>query len=345
MPTTHLTPPEYSTTLQALVLRVKQAQYNALKAFSTEKVLMAWDFGKLISEQIKTHNWGDGIVANLAKDLQIEFAGVSGFSERNLRRMKLFYETYSQNEKLAPLVSEISWSNNLIILEKCKNPLEAEFYIKKCINNGWSKYDLQRNIGEKLFENNLLAQNNFDKTLAVSQEVKQRVAWEFRDDMGIELINGENPFAEKEIEESIMANLNAFLLSMEGKFSFVGRQVELSVGDEKFFVDLFFYHFELNCFVVMELKASKFKPEHLGQIQGYMAIIDQTKRREGMNPTIGILVCKDKNRILVEYLLEKTSQPVGISTFNNKKYTELGDELKKLLPSEEEIAKRLAILD
>lgn len=262
--------PEYKSTLKSLILRVKQAQYNALKAFSTEKVLMAWDFGKLISEQIKTHNWGDSVVANLAKDLQIEFAGITGFSKRNLQYMRLFYETYSQNEKLPPLVAQISWSNNRIILDKCKDILEAEFYIKKCIQNGWSKYDLQRNIAEKLFENNLLAQNNFEKTLTVSEDLKQRVAWEFRDDMGIELINGENPFAEKEIEETIMANLNAFLLSMDGKFSFVGRQVELTLNEKDFFIDLLFYHFELNCYVVFELKATEFKTEHLGQLQGYL---------------------------------------------------------------------------
>lgn len=229
----------------------------------------------------------------------------------------------------------------MIILEKCKNLLEAEFYLKKSISNGWSKFDLQRNIGEKLYENSLLAQNNFDKTLKVSEEVKQRVAWEFRDDLGIELINGENPFAEKEIEESIMINLNAFLLSMDGKFSFVGRQVKLSLSEKDFFIDLLFYHFELNCYVVFELKATEFKTEHLGQLQGYLTLVDKLKKKENMNQTIGILVCKDKDRLLVEYLLNDNNYPLGVATFDHKKYIELGDELKKLLPSEDEIMRRL----
>lgn len=199
------------------------------------------------------------------------------------------------------------------------------------------------NIKRGNFQNSLLAQNNFDRTLVVDQDLKQRVAVDFRDDLGIELIDGENPFAEKTIEESIMLNLNAFLLSMDGKFGFVGRQVRLEVTGDLFFVDLLFFHFELNCYVVMELKATKFKPEHLGQIEGYMAIIDNTKRKANMNPTIGILVCRDKNRILVEYLLGRTNQPVGVATFGNgNQYNDLDQDLKALLPDQIEIEKRLS---
>jgi hypothetical protein len=162
--------------------------------------------------------------------------------------------------------------------------------------------------------------------------------------MGIELINGENPFAEKEIEESVMQNLNAFLLSMDGKFGFVGRQVRLVLNEKEFFVDLLFYHFELNCYVVFELKATNFKPEHLGQLQGYLTLVDKLKKKPNMNRTIGILVCKSKDRLLVEYLLNDTNYPVGVATIGNQKYTELSQDLKNLLPNEEEIAKRLTNL-
>jgi predicted nuclease of restriction endonuclease-like (RecB) superfamily len=341
MITTLQTTQEYQLTLVSLVARVKHAQYNALKAFSSEKVMMAWDFGKIISEKVAIADWGDSVIDKLSKDLQLEFPGVTGFSTRDLSYMKKLYETYSQNSNLPPLVAQISWSNNRIILDKCKDPLEAEFYIKKSISNGWSRYDLTENIKRGFYNNTLLAQNNFDKTLEVSEDLKQRVAWDFRDDMGIELINGENPFAEKDIEESIMQNLNAFLLSMDGKFGFVGRQVKLILGGDEFFVDLLFFHFELNCYVVMELKATKFRPEHLGQLQGYLTLVDRLKKKESMNRSIGILVCKDKDRLLVEYLLNDTNYPVGVATLNNKKYFELGEDLKNLLPSEEEIAKRL----
>jgi predicted nuclease of restriction endonuclease-like (RecB) superfamily len=337
---------QYQSTLQELVVRVKQAQYNALKSFSSEKVMMSWDFGKIISEKATNSNWGSKVIENLSKDLQIEFAGVTGFSFRDLKYMRQFYETYNGSSIGQTLVAQISWSNNKVILDKCKDPLEAEFYIKKSINNGWSKYDLIDNIKRGLYNNTLLSQNNFEQTLEVADELKQRLAWDFRDDMGIELINGENPFAEKEIEESIMASLNDFLLSMDGKFSFVGRQVKLQVGDDEFFVDLLFYHLELNCYVAMELKATKFKPEHLGQIEGYMAIIDNTKRKSNMNPTIGILVCREKNRVLVEYLLSRTKQPIGVSTYNSGlKYNELDKDMQQLLPSEEEITNRLSNLN
>lgn len=198
----NLIPQEYKSTLDALVLRVKQAQYNVLKAFSSEKVMMAWDLGKIISEKATNANWGSKVVENLSKDLQVEFAGVGGFSFREIKYMRQFYETYCNNTIGHPLVAQISWSNNKIILDKCKDTLEAEFYIKKSISNGWSKYDLTDQIKRGLYQNSLLAQNNFERTLEVGEDLKQRVTFDFRDDMGIELINDENPFAEKDIEEN-----------------------------------------------------------------------------------------------------------------------------------------------
>lgn len=336
---------EYKSTLELLIIRVKQAQYNALKAFSQEKVQMAWDLGKIISDKVFKEKWGDSVIKNLSKDLQIEFAGISGFGVRDLAYMRKLYETYSEKTNLHPLVAKISWSNNKIILDKCKDLQMSEFYIKKSITNSWSKYDLTDNIKRGLYQNSLLAQNNFDRTLEVDDDLKRRVTFDFRDDMGIELINGENPFAEKDIEEAVMTNLNAFLLSMEGKFSFVGRQVKLELSGDEFFIDLLFFHFDLNCYVVFELKATKFKAEHLGQIQGYLTLVDKLKKKESMNRTIGILVCKDKDRLLVEYLLNDNNYPLGVATYaNSKQYSELDENMKQLLPSQEEIAKRLSTL-
>jgi predicted nuclease of restriction endonuclease-like (RecB) superfamily len=277
----------------------------------------------------------------LAKDLQLAFPGITEFSFRELKYMRQFYEFCSTNSIGHPVVAQLSWSNNKIILDKCKDANEAEFYINKSINNGWSKFDLKNNIESKLYEKSLLAQNNFAKTLEVSEELKRRVAYDFRDDYGIELLNGENPYGEKDIENSIMANLNDFLQSIEDKFLFAGRQVKLVLNEKEFFVDLLFYHLELNCYVIFELKASEFKPEHLGQIQGYQTLINRLKKKESMNNTIGILVCKDKDRMLVEYLLDDNIYPLGVATYNNKQYQDLSEDLKKLLPSEEQILKRL----
>jgi predicted nuclease of restriction endonuclease-like (RecB) superfamily len=159
----NLTPQEYQATLKELVFRVKQAQYNALN--SSEKVQMSWDFGKIISEKATSSNWGSKVIENLSNDLQIEFAGVTGFSFRDLAYMRKFYETYCDLESLHTLSAQISWSHNKVILDKCKDPLMAEFYIKKSINNGWSYFDLKDNISRKLYENYLLSQNNFDKIL------------------------------------------------------------------------------------------------------------------------------------------------------------------------------------
>jgi predicted nuclease of restriction endonuclease-like (RecB) superfamily len=281
-------PVEYDSTLDLLIDRVRLAQYQALKSFSREKVLLAWDFGKFISEKVNSQKWGAQVIDNLAKDLQIEFPGITGFSFRELKYMRQFYEFTVSNSIGLPMVAQLSWSNNKIILDKCKTSQEAEFYITKSINNGWSKFDLKNNIQTKLFEKSLLAQNNFAKTLEVSEELKRRVAFDFRDDYGIELLNGENPYGEKDIENSILNNLNNFLLSMEGKFSFVGRQVKLVLNEKEFYIDLLFYHFELNCYVVFELKATEFKTEHLGQLQGYLTLVNKLKKKESMNKTIGI---------------------------------------------------------
>jgi predicted nuclease of restriction endonuclease-like (RecB) superfamily len=332
---------EFSDIIELMIDRIKQAQYNALKSFSTEKVNLAWDLGSIISNKVKENNWGTKVVSNLADELQLNFPGITGFNARDLAYMKQFYETYASDSIMPPLVAQISWSNNRVILDKIKDTKEAEFYIKKCINNGWSKYDLIDKINSKTYQNSLLSQNNFNKTLDISIDLKRRVAWDFRDDYGIELINGEDPFGEKLLEDSIMHNLNKFLLAMDGKFSFVGRQIKLKVGDDEFFIDLLFYHLELNCYVVFELKATKFKAEHLGQIQGYLAIIDNIKKKPNMNPTIGILVCKDKNRLLVDYLLNRTNDPIGIATINHMKYQDLTQDLKELLPSDEVITNRL----
>jgi predicted nuclease of restriction endonuclease-like (RecB) superfamily len=336
---------EYHSTLLILIKRVKEAQYNSLKSFSREKVLLAWDFGKLINEKLENSNWGDSIIQNLATDLQLEFPGVSGFSYRDLKYMRQFYKFCNVNSIGQPLVAQLSWTSSKVILDKCKDGNEAIFYIQKSIKNGWSKYDLKYHIEKGLYNNTQLAQNNFNNTLEVDEATKAKVAFDFRDDMGIELINGEDPFREKAIEEYIMDNLNKFLLSTDGKYAFVGRQVKLTLNNEEFFVDLMFYHLELNCFIIFELKATKFKPEHLGQLQGYMVLVDKLKRRENMTKTIGILVCKEKSRILVEYMLADTNKPIGVATINNGvDYAHLDDEMKMLLPSEEEITKTLIAL-
>jgi len=314
-----------------------------LKAVSRQTVKLYWNIGKTISQKIAKEDWGNNVVEKLAKDLQFEFPGIKGFSARNIWRMKSFYDTYSKNEKLTPLVAEIGWVQNCIIIEKVKDDLEREFYIKKIKEMGWSKLDLLDKINQNFYGNQLLTQNNFKTT--ITEDLKGRVAWEFVDDYNIELVSPDKPFEEKELENGIVNNIVKFLTEMGGNFAFVGRQFKLEYREKEYFVDLMFFNFTLNCYVVFELKAREFDPRDLGQLQMYLLATNQTIKKPEFNATIGILICKDKDRTVVEYLLQNQNQPMGVATYNQyKHFTDLPKELAKYLPNEQEIIKRLSDL-
>jgi predicted nuclease of restriction endonuclease-like (RecB) superfamily len=287
---------------------------------------------------MNNQGWGKSVVEQLSKDLQREFPGIRGFSASNIWRMKTFYDTYKENKKLAPMVRKINWVQNCLIIEKCKDDIQREYYLKKTKQMGWSKLDLIDKINHHHFENQALAQNNFETT--VSTDLKDQVAWEFVDDYNVELINPDQPFSEKELENTIVTNVVNFLADMGGSFAFVGRQYRLTLDEKEYFIDLLFFNFKLNCYVVFELKAREFQPKDMGQVQMYMQLVNKQVKQEQHNRTIGIVICKDKNRTEVEYMLEQAKNPVGVATFN--KYENLPEEYAKYLPSEEEIIKRLA---
>lgn len=309
-----------------------------LKTVSKQTVALYWEIGKSVSQQMQDQGWGKSIVEQLSKDLQREFPGIKGFSARNLWNMKNFYEFYTKNEKLQPLVAEIGWTQNCIILEKCKDIHRIEYYLKKTKQMGWSKLDLIDKIKNHHFENQALAQNNFNTT--IPDTLKAQVAWEFVDDYNIELISPDQPFSEKEIEKTIVTNVVNFLADMGGSFAFVGRQYRLTIDEKEYFIDLLFFNFKLNCYIVFELKAREFQPKDMGQVQMYMQLINKQVKQEQHNRTIGIVICKDKNRTEVEYMLEQAKDPIGVATYN--KYENLPKEYAKYLPSEEAIIKRLS---
>ncbi len=203
---------------------------------------------------------------------------------------------------------------------------------------GWSKLDLKDKIKHNYFENQLLAQNNFDIT--ISNELKAQVAWEFADDYLVELINPDLPFSEKELENTIVSNVVHFLGEMGGSFAFVGRQYLIEFHEKEYFIDLLFFNLKLNCYVVFELKAREFDPKDLGQTKWYMELVNNQIKEKHHNDTIGIVLCKEKDRLMVEYMLANSNDPMGVATFN--RYKELPEEFAKYLPSEDEIIKRLA---
>jgi predicted nuclease of restriction endonuclease-like (RecB) superfamily len=233
--------------------------------------------------------------------------------------MKSFYDFYTKNEKLQPLVAEIGWTQNCLIIEKCKDIVQVEFYLRKTKQMGWSKADLIDKIKKNHFENQVLAQNNFETT--VNPELRAQVAWEFVDDYNIELINPDLPISEKEIENSIVTNIIKFLSEMGGSFAFVGRQFKVDFKEKEYYIDLLFFNIKLNCYVVLELKARDFEPKDIGQIKWYMELINKEIKEASHNSTIGIILCRNKDRMMVEYMLSSNQDPLGVATFN--RYEEL----------------------
>ena len=330
----------YQPFLKEILTKIQIARYEMLKTVSKQTVSLYWEIGKAVSQKVKQEKWGKSVVEQLSKDLQTEFPGIRGFSASNIWRMKTFFEEYKDNAFLAPLVREVGWVQNKLIFEKCKNDIQREYYLRKTKEMGWSKADLIDKLNKKHFENQSLAQNNFEFT--VLPELKAQVAWEFVDDYNIELINPDMPISEKEMENAIVTNIVKFLSEMGGSFAFVGRQFKIEFREKEYFIDLLFFNLKLNCYVVFELKAREFEPKDIGQIKWYMELVNNEVKANSHNPSIGIILCKNKDRLMVEYMLSNNQDPLGVATFNRHK--ELPEKYAKYLPSEEEIIKRLANL-
>ena len=327
-------PAEYGSLLNEVKERVRAAQYQALRAVNSELVGLYWDIGRMIVERQAGQTWGRSVVQRLGGDLRSAFPGIGGFSASNLWRMKAFFEAYSGSEKLAPLVREIGWSHNLVILERCADPLEREFYVRMTSKFGWSKNVLIHQIENQSYEKTLLGQTNFDKALAPELRVQAKLA--VRDEYTFDFLELSAEHSERELERALIGRVEDFLRAMGGLFAFVGSQFRLEVEDEEYFIDLLLYHRRLRSLVAIELKIGKFQPEFVGKMQFYLRALDQQVRMEGENPSIGIVLCKEKKRTIVEYALHDTGKPIGVATYQIVK--RLPKELKGQLPSPEEIA-------
>lgn len=330
-------PEDYTSLLGKVKERVRAAQYQALKAVNKELVGLYWDIGRMIVDRQSGDTWGKAVVQQLAHDLQGEFPGVSGFSASNLWRMKAFFETYFCSEKLAPLVREIGWSHNLTILEQCSDALEREFYIRMTRKFGWSKNVLIHQIENQSYEKTLRGQTNFDQ--ALTPELRAQAKLAIKDEYTFDFLELGEEHSERELERALIGRIEEFLRAMGGLFAFVGSQFRLEVDDEEYFIDLLLYHRRLRCLIAIELKIGKFQPEHVGKMQFYLTTLDRLVREEGENPSIGIILCKDKKRTIVEYALHDARKPIGVATYRTVKKLPKG--LEGQLPSPEEIARLL----
>jgi predicted nuclease of restriction endonuclease-like (RecB) superfamily len=332
-----LTEQPYKEFLIEVKEKIYQSQLNALKAVNSELIALYWSLGKSIVEKQEEYGWGKSVVEQLSEDLRNDMPGVKGYSSDNLWRMRKFYLRYKENEKLAPLVQEIGWSHNIVIMEKCKDDLEREFYMNMTKKYGWSKNVLIHQVEGKSYERFLANQTNFDSTLA--EKYKDQAKLAVKDSYSFDFLELSEEFSEREMELELMRNIRKFLMEMGGDFAFMGNQYRLIVGEEEFFIDLLLYHRRLKSLIVVELKTTKFKPEYAGKMQFYLTALNETVKMEEENSSIGIIICKEKDRTTVEFALKDMNSPMGVATYRLQ--NELPDYLEGLLPSPEEIAKSL----
>ncbi len=328
---------QYGKLLQDIKARIRAAQYQALRAVNRELISLYWDIGKMIVERQRGGTWGRSVVARLAGDLQAAFSDLRGYSADNLWRMRKFYLCFQNNEKLAPMVQEISWSKIIVILEGCKDDLEREFYIRMTRKFEWSKNVLIHKIEAEDYQRTFLSQTNFDETLPVSVRDQAKIA--VKDEYTFDFLALGEEHTEREFERALLARMDRFLREMGGVLAFVGSQYRLEVGGKEYFVDLLLYHRHLRCLVAIELKTGEFMPEYVGKMQFYLAVLNGMVKIAGENPAIGIIVCKSKEKMTVEYALKESRKPIGVATY--KMTSHLPRKLRKELPGPGQISKLL----
>ena len=332
--------PEYLNFKNEITARIRSAQYEALKAVNKEMIALYWEVGKRITEQQTALGWGKSVVENLSRDIQKEFPGIQGFGVRNMWDMARFYAEYQSNEILQPLVAEISWSKHIVILTKCKETRQRQFYILATKKYGWTKDVLINKIEAKTYENYLLGQSNFDITLPDS--IKNQAILALKDEYTFDLVGLAEEHSEYELEQAIIKNIRAFLMEFGTDFSFIGNQYRLEVDGKEYFIDLLLYNRRLQAMIAIELKIGEFQPEYKGKMEFYLNILNDTVKLPHENPAIGIIICKSKSRMIVEYALKSSNMPIGVATYSLS--SELPEAYKKLLPTSEEIAKKIELL-
>ncbi|MBK7966815.1 MAG: DUF1016 family protein [Bacteroidetes bacterium] len=301
---------------------IKQSRVNAIRAINAELINLYWKIGEHVSTKIKKSEWGDSVVTKLAKYIQQNEPGLRGFSDKNIWRMKQFYETYKDFPKLSTLLREISWSHNLAIFSRSKTIEEREFYLNLAKHENYSFRELDRQISASLFERTMLGNSKLSTEL---RETNQDLTNTFKDSYVFEFLNLSEPFSENELQSGLVRQMKKFILELGRDFIFIGEEYKLQVGNSDFFIDMLFYHRGLQCLVAFELKTDKFKPDHLGQLNFYLEALDRDIKKPNENPSIGVLLCKDKDSEVVEYALSRSLSPTKVSDYK----TQLPD--KKIL--------------
>jgi predicted nuclease of restriction endonuclease-like (RecB) superfamily len=315
---------DYPLLLEDLKTRIRTAQVKAALALNRELVLLYWEIGQQILESQRREGWGAKVIDRLSNDLRQAFPDATGFSPRNLKYMRAFAEAWPDEAFVQEALAQITWYHNITILDKVKDPAVREFYIRHTTLHGWSRAVLVHQIESNLHQRQGKALNNFDRALPAPQS---DLAREILKDPYIFNFLGPEA-AEREIEKGLVAQVRKFLLELGAGFALVGTQVHLEVDGQDFYLDLLFYHLHLRCFVVVDLKAGEFQPEHAGKMSFYLSAVDHHLRHPDDQPTVGLILCKTKSRLVAEYTLRGLQSPVGVAT-----YQRMPEHLRGALPS------------
>lgn len=324
----------YAQILEYIKNDIQQSQLKAALAVNKELLLLYWRIGKELSDKISNQGWGSKIIDTFARDLSHSFPNLTGFSARNMVYMRKFAEIYS-DPNYAAAAAQIPWGHNMVIMDKIENNDQRLWYIQKCLENGWSRSVLLMWIESDLHGRQGKAITNFKMTLPeLDSDLAQQT---LKDPYNFSFLTIAEKAKEQEIEQGLIDHIQNFLLELGKGFAFLGRQFHLQVSEKDFYIDLLFYHINLRCFVVVELKAGEFEPKDAGQLNFYLTVVDKQLKRKEDNPTIGILLVKTKANLIAEYALQDIHKPMGIAGYTTKLIDSLPKEFKSSLPTVEEI--------
>lgn len=323
----------YQSLFSDIKQKIQRSQIKAAIAINSELILLYWEIGKSIAEKQSQEGWSAGVIPQLSKDLQKDLPGSKGFSERNLGRMLAFYREYPEASILPQLVAKLPWGHNILLIEKIKEKELRFWYAEQCINNNWSRDILDTQIKTNLYERIGKSINNFKDALPIP--LSDLANQTLKDPYIFDFLTLDTQHRERDIEKQLIHHITQFLLELGKGFAFIGNQFHLKVAESDYYLDLLFYHTRLKCYVVIELKNTRFIPEYAGKLNFYLSAVDSIVKDTSDNPTIGILLCKDKSNIEVEFALRDINKPMGVSELRLAE--NLPENLKSSLPTIEEI--------
>lgn len=333
-----LIPCDYTSVLEQIKSDVQQSQLRAAQSVTKELIMFYWRTGKTLSERVSEEKWGAKTLERLSKDLLSSFPDISGFSFRNLKYMLQFARTYT-DANWAAAVAQIPWGHNIVLLDKVSTIEERLWYAQQTVENGWSRSVLGMWIESDLYSRQGKAITNFKDTIpSLQSDLAEQT---LKDPYNFQFLSLEKKFREKELEQGLVDHIQKFLLELGEGFAFVGRQFKIEVSGKEHFLDLLFFHLKLRCYIVVELKASDFDPRDAGQLNFYLSAVDDLLRHEDDKPTIGLLLCKGKDRCTVEYALRDVRKPIGVADYQVKLVESLPKDLIGSLPTVEEIEAEL----